>query len=124
MIEISIVLNDKTLNTYTFDKTEIIIGRNDECDIHIDNLAVSGRHARIVREEDVYWIEDLESTNGTFIDEIMIKRMLLQDNQKIIVGKHLLVINFEDDGTIGVQDRKMKTMILNTKNHKKMLKKQ
>jgi len=50
------------------DKDEIIIGRDPGNDVQIDNIAVSREHAKIVRDQNYYLIEDLNSTNGTFVN--------------------------------------------------------
>src|SRR5512133_363926 len=67
------------------------IGRAENNDIHIDNMAVSGNHARIIGEADTFTIEDLSSTNGTYIDEKRITRQKLVHNTIITIGKHSLV---------------------------------
>jgi len=67
------------------------IGRAESSDIHIDNLAVSGNHARIVGKENTFTIEDLNSTNGTYIDDKRITRQKLVHNTVITIGKHSLV---------------------------------
>lgn len=67
------------------------IGRAEKNDIQIDNLAVSGSHARIIGEEGRFVIEDLNSTNGTFINDRRIARSQLTHNAVITVGKHALV---------------------------------
>jgi pSer/pThr/pTyr-binding forkhead associated (FHA) protein len=67
------------------------IGRAESNDIHIDNMAVSGNHARIIGKADAFIIEDLGSTNGTYIDEQRITRQKLLHNTIITIGKHSLV---------------------------------
>ena len=68
MLEITLELKDTILDTFKMDKDEITIGCNSANDITIDNLAISDRHARIVRDKTGYYLEDLKSTNGTFVD--------------------------------------------------------
>lgn len=67
------------------------IGRAEKNDIFIDNLAVSGSHARIVSEEGKFVIEDLNSTNGTYVNDRRIARQTLTHNAVITIGKHTLV---------------------------------
>jgi pSer/pThr/pTyr-binding forkhead associated (FHA) protein len=67
------------------------IGRTDNNDIQIDNLAVSGSHARIIGDGDTFIIEDLNSTNGTYVNESRISRQLLLHDSVITIGKHSLV---------------------------------
>jgi pSer/pThr/pTyr-binding forkhead associated (FHA) protein len=79
------------------------IGRAEGNDIHIDNLAVSGNHARILNGEDnTFTIEDLGSTNGTYIDDKRITRQKLVHNTVITIGKHSLV--FLDPDTVLAED--------------------
>lgn len=67
------------------------IGRAESSDIHIDNMAVSGNHARIIADDNTFTIEDLGSTNGTYIDDKRITRQKLVHNTIITIGKHSLV---------------------------------
>lgn len=90
MLEITLELKNTILDTFKIDKDEITIGRNSANDITIDNLAVSDRHARIVRDKTGYYLEDLDSTNGTFVDGRKIRRIGLGGQQEIKIGKHIL----------------------------------
>ena len=122
MLTILLKFNDKILKTIEFDKKEIVIGRNAENDIVIENLAVSKMHARIVEQDGAYYIEDLNSTNGTYLNKIRITKKDLKNNDIIIVGKHSLEINFVKKGDINTtQYIKSDTMKLTTEKHIKML---
>ena len=59
---------------HTFDKKEIVVGRGNDCDLRIVAEGISRRHARIYREADRIMIEDLGSSNGTFINEEKIQK--------------------------------------------------
>ena len=79
MLKILLKFKDSEIKTIETDKAEITIGRNPTNDIHIDNLGVSKQHAKIIRQDEAYVIEDLNSTNGTFIrtaegQEIFLRR--------------------------------------------------
>ncbi|MCM3555620.1 FHA domain-containing protein [Janibacter melonis] len=50
----------------------VLIGRNPECTLVLDDDFASGRHARIIRGDDGWYVEDLGSTNGTFIGEFRV----------------------------------------------------
>ena len=69
----------------------VSIGRLPDNNIVIDNPAVSGRHARVFREGNHYVVEDLKSTNGTFVNEKPIARHTLLEGDILLVGKHSLV---------------------------------
>ena len=125
MLTILLKFNDKILKTIESEKNEIMIGRNAENDIVIENLAVSKEHARIVNQDGAYYIEDLNSTNGTYLNKIRITKEDLKNNDIIIVGKHSLEIHFVKKGDINtVQYIKNDTMKLTTEKHIKMLEKQ
>lgn len=101
MLEITLELKDTILDTFKIDKSEITIGRNSANDITIDNLAVSDRHARIVRDKTGYYLEDLKSTNGTFVDGRKITRIGLEGRQEITIGKHSLDVRISGSKATG-----------------------
>ena len=125
MLTILFKFNDKILKTIESDKNEFLIGRNADNDIVIENLAVSKLHARIVKKDGSYYIEDLNSTNGTYLNKIRITKKDLKNRDIIIIGKHSLEIHFVKKGDINMpQFSKNDTMKLTTEKHKKMLAKQ
>ncbi len=67
-----------------------VIGRQDDCDLCISNDAVSRRHAHITLEEDGYYIEDLGSSNGTFVNGDEIQRVKLADGDTIKLSHSVL----------------------------------
>jgi predicted component of type VI protein secretion system len=69
----------------------VSIGRLPDNNLVIDNPAVSGRHARVYREGNHYVLEDLKSTNGTFVNDKPIARHTLLEGDTVLVGKHTLV---------------------------------
>ena len=70
----------------------ITIGRNPDNDIQIDNIAVSRQHARIYRQGYAFYIEDLKSTNGVFLNGKLLNwKSGLNHNDQISIGKHTLV---------------------------------
>jgi hypothetical protein len=70
----------------TKDKTTL--GRRPYNDIVIDNLAVSGEHAALQMVGNEVFIEDINSTNGTYINGKSIKKQLLQHNDTVEIGKY------------------------------------
>lgn len=81
-------------------KATLTFGRAPGNDVVIDNLAVSGHHARLVLDQDHYVIEDMSSLNGTFLNSQRIRRSALKDGDEILIGKHTLV--YHDEGGIPV----------------------
>ncbi len=95
MFRLILKFQDAVVKEYTFEETPVNIGRREENDIVIDNMAVSGHHATIEKEEpNQFVLVDLESLNGTFLNEKRIKREKVYDGDVITVGKH--VIRFKD----------------------------
>lgn len=83
------------LKSILLDKPQVLIGRKTDNDVVIENLAVSGHHARVVQESGTFFIEDMGSTNGTFLNDTKIEKRRLQHRDQIRVGKHVLI--FEDE---------------------------
>jgi FHA domain len=91
MAKLYLRYEQNTLKEYELSEgTPITIGRLPDNNIHIDNLAVSGRHARVLWENDHFSLEDLNSLNGTFVNNRRITRCALKDGDVILVGKHTL----------------------------------
>jgi pSer/pThr/pTyr-binding forkhead associated (FHA) protein len=70
----------------TKDRTSL--GRRPYNDIVIDNLAVSGEHAVLQMSGDEVYLEDLNSTNGTYINGKAVKKQLLQNSDTVEIGKY------------------------------------
>ena len=115
--------NDEVLKVIDSSKDFITIGRNLKNDIQIDNLAVSNFHAHIVCQLGHYFVEDLGSTNGTFVNERKIGKWALADNDAITIGKHSIVFLDEEVASgAGIEELQMeKTMILDTKKQRELL---
>lgn len=69
-------------------KDRMTLGRRPYNDIVIDNLAVSGEHAALQMAGHEVYLEDLDSTNGTYVNGKSIKKQLLQNGDAIEVGKY------------------------------------
>jgi phosphoserine phosphatase RsbU/P len=83
---------------YELNGDKSVIGRSADCEVPVDSPAVSRRHAAIVRENGDYYIEDLRSRNGTFLNEQRIAdRSLLND------GDHLVICDQEFEFHNGVR---------------------
>lgn len=97
MIQIELKFKNTVLKTVETDRDEITIGRKKSNTIPIDNLQVSNKHARIVKHAQNYFIEDLKSTNGTFLNDEKVSKEPIRDKDIITIGKHSLVIHLEDN---------------------------
>ena len=72
------------------DKERITMGRKPHNDIQIDNLAISGEHAVIITLLNDSFLEDLNSTNGTYVNGQPIKKHFLQNGDVVELGKYRL----------------------------------
>jgi pSer/pThr/pTyr-binding forkhead associated (FHA) protein len=74
-----------------FPSTErTLIGRSPECDVFLDDVTVSRRHAELVREGETFTITDLGSLNGTFVNRKRIESAELEDDDELQIGKYRL----------------------------------
>jgi hypothetical protein len=103
----------------------LTIGRIDSNDIVIENLAVSGHHAKIDAVGDGYLLTDLQSKNGSFVNDQQVTSHWLQHNDRILIGKHVLFFQYLKGETrpqssaapSGGMDQ---TMVMDTGQYRKM----
>jgi pSer/pThr/pTyr-binding forkhead associated (FHA) protein len=106
----------------------VTIGRAPDNDIHIDNLAVSNYHARVYSEAGSLVVEDLNSLNGSFLNDIRVERAMLKDGDEILIGKHQILVDQMHDAAVPVDSwrkapapRMNETMVLDTQERRKLL---
>ncbi len=83
--------NGEVVSDYTLENVETTIGRKSDNTIHIDNMAVSGHHARVVLVGNKAIFEDMGSTNGSVINGRQVTKHVLRHGDQIIMGKHELI---------------------------------
>ncbi len=132
MAKLYLTFEGKTLKETTLAQGEVSIGRLPDNLIQIDNLAVSGHHARIFWDTDHYAVEDKGSLNGTYVNEQRVTASALKDGDHILIGKHKLEFKdswHEDAPAEQTQQQPAMpavptmhaTMVLDTKKAKEML---
>ena len=65
-----------------------LIGRAPDCDVFLDDVTVSRRHAELLLDGDQYTIRDLGSLNGTFVNRQRVESAELHDDDEVQVGKY------------------------------------
>ncbi len=111
MARLILSLDGQVLAEYNMNKERYTIGRLPDNDIRIDNPAVSGHHSLIINILNDSFLEDLNSTNGTYVNGKLIKKHALQHGDLITVGHHQL--RFVDAQEADVeQDEFEKTMVI------------
>ncbi|MDH3346513.1 MAG: FHA domain-containing protein [Desulfobulbaceae bacterium] len=133
MATITVKFNNKVLFIHPLELNKpVTIGRLNDNDIVIDNVAVSGIHAQIVSDETGFIIKDLGSKNGIFIDGKPVKARRINNCDIIQLGKHELLFN--DHGMTSQVDMSMMnknatatfspdlhTAVLDTRNQQELL---
>ena len=111
MAKLILSFNGEVVKEYKLDKEILTIGRQPDNDIRIDNPAVSSKHAKVLTILNDSFIEDLDSTNGIYINGNKIAKHALQNGENIIIGNHELKYvstNTEESGESEFE----KTMII------------
>jgi len=111
MSRLVLSLNGQTLAEYNMTKERYTVGRLPDNDIRIDNAAVSGHHSLIINILNDSFLEDLNSTNGTYVNGKLIKKHALQHDDVITVGHHQLRF-LEDQMDDLPEDEFEKTMVI------------
>ncbi len=108
MARLILSLDGQVMAEYNMNKERYTVGRLPDNDIRIDNAAVSGHHSLVINILNDSFLEDLNSTNGTYVNGKLIKKHALQHGDVITVGHHQLRF-MEDDEQ---QDEFEKTMVI------------
>jgi pSer/pThr/pTyr-binding forkhead associated (FHA) protein len=93
MATLALMVDGVVVQRFELEKNEVCIGRNPDCDIQINDNAVSGNHAIISIRRNHYMpdqtevlLQDLGSTNGTFVNDIKVKQRLLSNDDEVRVA--------------------------------------
>ena len=128
MPRLILTFNKRVIKEYPFLNDSITIGRDENNGIIIDNLAVSSYHAKIDKVGPGYILTDLQSTNGTFVNDKKVVTHKLSHGDNIIIGKHLILFvaaqKGEDAEALIKKSSLDRTMMLDTASQKELLAKQ
>jgi pSer/pThr/pTyr-binding forkhead associated (FHA) protein len=128
MPKLSLMFENRLVKEVPVGGRPVTIGRAPDNDLSVDNLAVSNYHAKIYYEAGRMVIEDLDSLNGTFVNDLRIERATLHDGDKVHVGKHIIKVDTSGDAPVpwdtgrkAAAPRINETMVLDTKERRQML---
>jgi pSer/pThr/pTyr-binding forkhead associated (FHA) protein len=76
--------------TFPLDHDQVTIGRSPDCDIFLDDVTVSRKHAILAKRDEGLVIEDQGSLNGTFLNRKRIEQGALSDGDELQIGKYKL----------------------------------
>ena len=96
MAKLVVSLDGVVIKEVQITKDKTTLGRRPYNDIVIDNLAVSGEHAVLQMVASDVFIEDLNSTNGTYINGKAVKKQLLAHNDTVEIGKYKIKYLLDD----------------------------
>lgn len=71
---------------FALTRNEVVLGRGSDCDIQVDRDSVSRRHARVFRNTDQWMVEDLQSTNGSYVNDVPVQNSILRDADFLKIG--------------------------------------
>ena len=111
MARLILSLDNQSLAEYNMTKERYTIGRLPDNDVRIDNPAVSGHHSLIINILNDSFLEDLNSTNGTYVNGKLIKKHALQHGDVITIGHHQLRFS-DEQASETEQDEFEKTMVI------------
>jgi len=128
MAKLSLMFENKLVKEVPVGSRPVGIGRSPDNDLPVDNLAVSNHHARVYFEAGRLVVEDLDSLNGTFVNDLRVERATLHDGDSIWIGKHHIKVDASGDAPTSVDTgrkaaapRINETMVLDTKARREML---
>jgi len=111
MARLILSLDGQVLAEYNMNKERYTIGRLPDNDVRIDSPAISGHHSLIINILNDSFLEDLNSTNGTYVNGKLIKKHALQHSDVITVGHHQLRFVETQSNDAG-QEEFEKTMVI------------
>jgi len=109
MARLLLSLDGQVLAEYNMSKERYTVGRLQDNDIRIDNPTISGHHSLVINILNDSFLEDLNSTNGTYVNGRLIKKHALQNGDVVTVGRHQLRFL---DGTADEEDEFANTMVI------------
>jgi pSer/pThr/pTyr-binding forkhead associated (FHA) protein len=128
MAKLTLMFENRLVKEVPIGGRPVGIGRSPDNDLPVDNLAVSNHHARVFFEAGRLVVEDLDSLNGTFVNDLRVERATLHDGDSIWIGKHHIKVDASGDTPTPVETARRasapvinQTMVLDTKQRREML---
>ncbi|MCP3870969.1 MAG: FHA domain-containing protein [Gammaproteobacteria bacterium] len=104
MPKLNLIENKKTVSSFDLTEGEILIGRDAQCHIHLEDEAISRRHVRIFTLMGDAFLEDMGSSNGTYVNGQLSKKCALNDGDVIQMGKKELRFSHPPEDDLTVRD--------------------
>lgn len=124
MPTLTLYFKENNLGEYPLEKGQsLTIGRKESNDISIENLAVSGHHAKIDSVGGGFILTDLQSKNGSFVNNEPVSTHRLKHGDSITIGKHHLIFTYgeEEERPDDISEGMEQAMMVDTEKHQDML---
>ncbi len=120
---LTLKFKEMAIREYRLEREQnLTIGRREGNDVIIENLAVSGHHAKIDSVGDGFLLTDLKSKNGTFVNNEEITSHWLKAGDVVTIGKHNLIFDYAEDEPKPAEEGVMEqTMALDTDQYREMV---
>jgi len=114
---------ENVISEYRLEKGQsMTIGRREDNTVCIENLAVSGHHVKIDSVGDGFLLTDLQSKNGSFVNDQQVTSHWLKSGDLITIGKHTLAVSFGEGETQPESaDAMDQTMVMDTEKYRSLL---
>jgi len=101
MPRLILLIKGKRRSKWSIGDGEVLIGRGADCDVHLDDTSVSRHHAKVLKIQGGYCVEDLKSTNGVFLNGVKVERKhMLTDGDSLQIGIHELYFEMGEGGKV------------------------
>jgi predicted component of type VI protein secretion system len=95
MASVTVIFGGQEQKAYQLNKPRMVVGREPACEIHIDNLGISRQHCAFSLRGEAFVVQDLGSSNGTFVNGRKITEHFLNNDDEVLIGKYTL--KFKND---------------------------
>ena len=90
MASVTVIFAGQEQKKHPLDRPKMVVGREPSCEIHIDNLGISRQHCQFSTRGEAFVVQDLGSSNGTFVNGRKITEHFLNDADEVVIGKYTL----------------------------------
>lgn len=100
MVKLSLFHEKDRVDVFPLGEYPLLIGRDPECQIHVNQIEVSWHHAKIYQQGNSWVVEDLNSTNGTTVNHLPVTSHTLYGGDRIQIGDYFLVFETNADSAL------------------------
>lgn len=100
MVMVSVLYNSQEINAIELSAGTLTIGRSGDNNVRLDDQTISKYHAKIVTYFNATHVEDLGSTNGTYVNGKKVRQHVLQSGDILLIGKHQIRIDHDPAATM------------------------